>query len=502
MSILLHLFRSHWFWLTLIVVLVGFDFLLFLVIPGYAKVLQEGGDRRRAIRLLEGLARLPALTAGEGAKALVRYRLGVCYALEGRFADAANQFRFLLEHKVPPGLEADVRRRLADSLDGLGRETEGDAERQKAREVVQGGGDLLALLSRGDLLKREHRYDEALAVYEQALSGAKGQKPAVRAEIMVKMCLTAFDGGHPDLTIRWAEAAIAEGAQGLHLRSAHSMAGNAYGNRGDFAEAERHTRTAYELALGSGDKPAAARSLAMVASFQMRQGRVREALETAERSLSEVMPSRAGHVVRSEVLQVLGRFEEARRAMIAADEVREPGQTIAFYNKRQHGVTCLGLARILTEEGRPEQAWDTLQEAVVAFAGDAKLSLWCDASAARLLALMGRHEQAREKMTQVAHKMDEFPDDRSGRLSCLSALGYAAFALEDFATALDYWNRYLEAGPDLVWRPRGLFHQGECLRRLGNMEGARAVFEAADALGLDTYDAQRARQALHALILT
>lgn len=491
-----HWFLSQWFWLGLTLAIGVGEWTLYVLVPAQARRLAKHGAYDRAICLLERVAALPAM-AGEGVKIGVQYQLGVLYFQHRRFAEAAEQFRALLQERIPAGLESDTRRRLADSLENIGQIAEANAERNKAQDVVQEKGDVLSLLSRADLLKRENRYDEAFGVYEKALAQMRRQAPHARAEVMVKMCLTAFEGGHPDLTIQWAEAAIAGQAREPFLSLAHSMAGVGYGNQSQFSQAEPHLWSVYELARATGDATRTGRSLAVIASHQMRQGRLQEALQTCDRIFRDGLASRTAHVVHSECLQILGRFEEARFALYQARDIEEAGEAkIPFHQRRHQALMSFGLARVLAHEGQAQTAWNQLQEAAAGFAQDKKLTLWCEAVGAWILALLDRPEQARQKMQYVQEHRGEFAEDGSDQRSCAAALAMTAFSLGDYPTSKALWLDYLALGPDPAWLPRGYYHLGECCGSLGDKDGARQAFTQALLPGIDTYDAQRARRRL------
>src|SRR5262249_40221630 len=153
-----------------------------------------------------------------------------------------------------PALEADIRRRLIDCLEALGRNDEAEVERANAAACVdRAPDDTLRYLTKGTLLERKHQYVEACAAFEKALLLAPVSNLPVRIECMIHLVLACFHAARPVETLRWAEEAIASGAEGKYLRIAHRMAGVACGNLGRLEESEDHCRRAYDAAAALGD---------------------------------------------------------------------------------------------------------------------------------------------------------------------------------------------------------------------------------------------------------
>jgi len=463
-------------------------------IPARASMLRKAGKRHEAIRLLEMAARLPV---NDVLRLNTLYLLGVYYFQEGRHADAAAQFKRILAHSINSPMEADIRRRLSDSLAGMGDEFGAAAEASTASSLAQEGDDARSLITRAGLLKRQHRYDEAYDVYVTALT--RSSDPETLAEIRVGMCLAAFEAGRSADCLMAAEAAIEGGATGTHLKSAYGMAGVASSNLGQFDKAEEYTLKAYQLARDVGDTTDAARKLSYLGNLQMRVGRVRQAIATIDQSSSEFGPTRMAMIGKSEALQVLGLYDEALRAMLESDKIKEPGTNIVHHQRRQHAVSLLGASRIYVELKRLDEAWSALQEAKTIFAGDDKLSLWCDAGAARILALMGQTTQARETITRIETIMPRFADDRVTMLTCRSALAITAFELADYEASVSQFESYLQCDPDICWRPRGLYYIGESHLRLGDIAKAREAFLSAESINVESVYVDLCRQALIAL---
>jgi hypothetical protein len=87
-------------------------------------------------RLLEVIVATPSLL-GSRVKTLARYQLMSHYQAKGLYEDAAFLARVLLARRIRArSYEAHVRQHLADCLEALGRQTEAEAERARARKAV------------------------------------------------------------------------------------------------------------------------------------------------------------------------------------------------------------------------------------------------------------------------------------------------------------------------------------------------------------------------------
>jgi tetratricopeptide (TPR) repeat protein len=249
--------------LVLIILNIAVHWLYFVVLPQRAIKEYQRSDPERLRRYLERVVATPSLI-GPAAKLRARGALVGVYLPQGRHAEAAAHCRANLASLASlakarrvadfPALEADIRRRLADCLEALGQTAEAEDERRRAEACVERApADPLRHLTQGTLLEREHRYAEACAAFEQALSLTPVTNRPVRIECMIHLVLASFNDGRPVDCLRWAEEAIALGAEGRYLRMAHRIAGVAYGNLGRLEESEDHHRRAYDVAAAEGD---------------------------------------------------------------------------------------------------------------------------------------------------------------------------------------------------------------------------------------------------------
>ena len=158
----------YWFLLILGgMILNGFWFLL---VPK-ASLKLAWGSRDRQRRILRCVVGTPA---PGGLKLLARYLLGINEQVSRRYEAAEMTYRAILEDtgmELDPGFESTIRQHLADTIEALGRREEAAAERKRAAAPLGAGRETtLSLQSRGKLLDRQHRYDEAVAAYERSSS--------------------------------------------------------------------------------------------------------------------------------------------------------------------------------------------------------------------------------------------------------------------------------------------------------------------------------------------
>jgi len=469
--------------------------LWFRVVPSWAGKAWQRPRPRRFERVLKWVVATPSFL--EALKDRPRYQLAGFYLLEGRHPEVVALCRSLLARGPAPAFEAHVRRRLADSLEALGRPKEAEEERWTAEDLLKGAEESISRqLARGQGLERKQRYAEAIAEYERglALDPAREHRVVFKARLI----LAAFNAGRPEESVRWAEAAIADGADGVFLATAQRMAAVALGNLGRLEESEERWRQAHALAVAEGVPDAAGECLAHLADILRKRGRLVEALAATRRAAAlGPKATRAALAVQGELFRVWGRFDEALAALRAP---REP-LPIPANERRLEAVRDLDTAKLQAEAGRPEVGWDLLQGAFAVLGDDAKLGLTCDAAAAWVLAAMGRRDDAERARRHVESRLGEFDRARGTQLILHHSLGKAALALGDPGGAEVYWRRYLDLKPDPVNLPTAWFHLGECRLGLGDRPGARSAYREACAPGLDTHAARLARRRLGELDL-
>jgi tetratricopeptide (TPR) repeat protein len=435
---------------------------------------------------------------------------GIRFFQEKRYAEAAEAFRQLLAQPLPPGLEADTRRRLADTLASMGQAEESAEERELAGNIAGSStGDPMALMTKGDLLKRDHRYDEACTAYEQALRLMQTLPPDAepsRAYLMAKLALAHYEASRPAKTVIWAGASLANGPNPTIRLIMHRMCGVGYSTLGELEKAEAHYIQALKLA-GAGGKPQEiAQSLMTLAGVQHKRGRFEAAIATAQRATETFPhPSRGGLLVEAECLRDMGQFEEARAVVAAMKE--GPRWDRPDVEQRTQVICSLTLAWIEANADQPEAALPALQEAWAGLGvsreafplapppaeGEDKLVLYCDATAVRVYAQLGQAGNARQMQESVESRLPRFDPDRASQLGVYSELALAASALGDFSQSLNWWHKYLDARPDVVGLTKAHHGLGVTNLGLGEIDAAREAFRQAVAPGIDSIYARRAQ---------
>ncbi len=490
-------------WASLLALVSLLHYIYFTAVPYWAVMRFEGTRPRGLRRYLEWVVRTPSLL-GSGQKLIARLKLTATYLVEGRHAEAVAHGQANLEHlarfRHRPDilvLEADVRNRLADSFEALGRVGEAREERGLAAEALERAPvDSFQLLNRGKALERQNRHAEACELYERSLAAASKLPRVVQMQCIAHLFLASFNAGRPAECLRWAEEAIAQGAKGQILRAAHRMAGIASGNLGRLDEAEAHTRTAYDVSVALKDKGETAEILGSLADIQRRLGQL-EAAHEAARQAAALHPKalRMSQAVQAHVLNTWGQYDEAlamlRRYDDAATKVNIPA-----LERRVQAVCALDMSKIEAECGRVEDAWMHIQQATAELGNDAKLGLKCDSAAAWVCAVRGMVEDSRRVGEQAKAQLPRFEQDPSTRRSVSFDLGMAAWVRGDHAEGEECWTSYLDLGPDPVYRPTALYVRGECRRSQGDTAGAKADFHQAIALHIDTHHARLAQQRL------
>ncbi|MCS6862770.1 MAG: tetratricopeptide repeat protein [Abditibacteriales bacterium] len=471
---------------------------LLLLLPVAARVAMLGGDRARARRILERVVAAPSLW-GERGKLEVRFRLAWLYLEEKRFADAIEQCRAILQRRLKPAVEANVRRRLADCLEAAGKVEEAHAERRQAAGLVAAApDDAEKFLSQAQMLEEQGQHAAACEAYERGLALIPRWNDAARKTMMVKLALCAYHAGRPDAALRWAEEAIALKPDPMMLMLAHSAAGLAYSTQGNLEAAENHRQQAFQLATALGNQDQAAHFLVQLADVQMKRGKLVQAVQACEQAAGlSLKVRRQARMLQAECLRLWGRLAEARETLEQAS--RAPGLPVPSAERRAQAVIALQLALIAAEENQPQTAFGYLKQATAELQKDEKLSLVHEATAAWILALLNRREEVEQKIAHIEARLPQFVHDRVTQGLCYGLLGQATFDLQDFERSQGYWERYLALQPDPVVEPIGWYHLGECRRHVGDRETAKAKFQQAVNLGIDTHHTRLAQQRLEEL---
>lgn len=431
---------------------------------------------------------------------------------EKRYAEAEHHFQQLLIKRLPPGVEADTRRRLADTLDILGRSSEATEEREHISSVIaHSPRDAKAQQARGDLLKRKYQYDEACEAYMKALAGTPHSNKPGRAAIMARLALANYDAGRPDETIRWAACSLASLPNPSTRRSMERMSGVSYSGQGDLEKAEEHYQNALSLSELSGNPKEIAEDLGVLAAVHYKHGQFVEAIAACHQARQVFdAPSRASYVIEAECLREIGRFDEARIVMTKCGLLTGLDQPWA--ERRMQAIYALSSASIETRADQPEAALvflDQAREGLIGIPsnsdawppapqkGDDRLLLWCDATKTLALAQRGDFIASRLLSESVLTRLPFFADDRVTQLGTYSNTGRAAFILGDLVECQKLFGLYLDCQPGPVGLPPAHYWLGETYLRLAETGAAREAFRQAVAPGIDSLEARKAQARLN-----
>ncbi len=471
--------------------------LYFMVFPLKLLKTLARGDQARRRRILEWVAATPSVVGG-WVKFLPHFMLFQMNVMDRDYEAALRRGELALKFRPLPGNESELRRKMADCLDQLGRSAEAEAQRQAAEACLKGiKTDFLERKAHAKLLSEQGRHAEAYQVYVEgwALIPPVSIGP-VRVDYLVQMGFAAFNAGEPALGLRHANEAIAAGAKFPFLRAAHQLAGLALGDLGRLDEAEIHRKTALELARASARPEEAARDLAQLADLERRHGRFASAEDYCRQS-EAIGPSHELAMTWAALLRAQGRFDEALERLDATIPYAA-GLSLAD-QRRVDALLHLAMSWIESELERWDLAEAHLLEAQAAMEPLRRLRLQWLATRVRILAGQGRSDEAREELGRLEIMFGELPNDVSIRKRVLALTGRAALLLNDFARAERDWTDFLDPQADPVDVPAAYYHIGQARLGLGNRQGAREAFEAAVNSGIDSHHARLAREALQAM---
>jgi tetratricopeptide (TPR) repeat protein len=468
--------------------------LWFILIPQMSLRL-AGGDRDRQRRLLQLVVNTPS---PGGVKILARFLLALNDQVAKRYDSAETQYRAILsanDGDLDAGFESTVRQRLADTLEALERFDEAAVERKRAGAALSDPEEtVVGLQAKGKLLERDHRYGDAYAAYERALSLAPDKPKAVRTELMMHLALSSFNAGRPADTLRWAEAVIDCDPQSRLIGSARRMAAVACANLGRLTDAEQHGQVAAELATTAEQR---ARSLALLAGYLVRRGDLPRAEQLA-READALVPgkTRVPWAVIGEVEKARGHYEAAISALERAISI--PEGFIPASNRRASAAIQKELALLHAELGRTDVALALLREAELELEGDPKLSVTLDAAAALVHALANDREAALARMASAdEHRQDVLSDGTTQRAT-LYLLGRAALLVGEPACAETLLRASFELNPDPVHWPHLYYYLAGCRRMLGDAAGGDDFDTKAASTQFGTHWERLARERLAA----
>lgn len=495
-------FSEVWWWVLFGFGATALHIAYFLRLPGLAEAMARRGNRTGARRLLTRVVNTPSLL-GNLLKVNALYQLAGLELTEGMYAAALPHLRKLAQivgsDRTAPGLEYDIRSKIAQCLRQTGSDTEAEAEQERAEKALENAPlTPPTLIARGQMLEKQFRFSEACTAFEQALNLPYKWTPDARAEVMAGLGNASYNAGQVDQTIVWGEAALGQAPERPMLREiAHVIAGLGHGAQGNLDAAERHRAAALALASAANADERAGQYRLQLADIARKRGRITQAFAvtqefmTGEKSTPQLKRDAGGVAV--ECLRSWGRPQEAldQLSTMRHDTIYAPELEVRF-----RGVTALFSASLLAEAGEAGRAREELLQAEEALGRDERLSLACRGLSAWVSALEGNGAQSRALLTQVEAQMPSTTHDREARLGCLNFLAQAAMARGERDRARTLWQSYLDSGPDPVARPTALYYLAECYRREGHANEAQTYYHQAAESGIDTHHTRLAAEHL------
>ncbi|MEO7714936.1 MAG: tetratricopeptide repeat protein [Capsulimonas sp.] len=329
-----------------------------------------------------------------------------------------------------------------------------------------------------------NRFRRACDHYERALPLATGSE--LKSQLYAKLAIANFNAGDIADTIRWAETGIADQATGKTLTVLHSIAGLGYRNLGDLASALAHDQRHYELVVAEGNPKRISEALVKLASLESYQGKFQSALELCERAHATFpQENRIVGITEHEILKLLGRFAEARRALI-----QSRGATPAFIPRledRTSGATELALSKLAAEAGDAREAREAYAVGRAALEGDDKLMVFADALHAWILALEGAGAESADQIVYAEGRSANVAGSASTLRDIFTMLTWAALIIGDYRNARRYAERYLELRPYPAYATIAYYQVGEAYLGLGDTAQAADAYERVIALNCATY---------------
>lgn len=500
---LLAFLGGGYFWIipgviVFLIAVIFIDQIYFVVLPLRYVRKYEVKDSARVIRYLERVLATPSLLFLSKIKA--RDLLIAQYIFERDYSKGAATCRRALElleelegaqYRM---LEAHTRQQLANCLDGEEKFDEANKERKRASKLLENEpGAALRSMTRGKMLTEKMQFDEAYREFEEALRLTPVQNKEERLSCFNSLMTGALNLGKPELCLGWAERMIAEGATRYFLLSAHRMGGAACERLGRIDESEAHFRKAYEFAASEND-------VMMMSEFQSKQaqclllrGRLPEALELSIKA-AETDPKgcRIANQIQGWVHLELGKPEVA---LACLEESKKVGRHVVVAIETQVvAVASLAMARVATECGRTDEAWDLIDEAKSALSSDTQFGLICDGVLSRVLAARGDAHASREISGRVADQLETFASDPMVQQAVCADLGMAAYIRGDYEDGVKHLGQFLALKPPPIYELKGYYRRGECYRLMGMVNEARRDYRAAIELGIDSHAARLAKQ--------
>ncbi|WP_125206276.1 hypothetical protein [Capsulimonas corticalis] len=431
----------------------------------------------------------------------VRHLLAFYLLQSKRYLESVEEFRRLLTWPTDKHAEADIRRRMADALEGLGAFDEADQERAAALIcAVAQPASVTSLLTQASQMKAAGQYADALGAYEMALNTIYPKGSELHITIYASLAIAAYALGRLEEVLRWALEGIAADPAQRYSLSLHTMASAGYRDRGDWGRAEHHVMQKHDQALAQGRTAQAVRALGSLAGLKREQGKIDEAFEIAERA--ERMGCgdiRVARLVKANCYLNRGQFAEALRGFEAASA--SPASWKPSVERRMQAIISTAEATVYLMLDCPVDADAHLQIAAAGMGSHPKLGVWVRATCVWRDAVAGDLIGARRQLDEFEEALTQLRGDRQTLTRVTSCLGRVAMRIEDWDQSERLWQYFLATTITPVEAVTGEYFLAETLIQLDRSEESRIAYERAAAFGIDTYYARLAREKLQTLDL-
>jgi tetratricopeptide (TPR) repeat protein len=436
-----------------------------------------------AISRLERLLRLPSLM-GEIGKMTARLVLAHKYLFSKRYEEAVAQYEIVLKLPLPKSLRAESRRLLADALEAIGQTERAEEERGKAAATARLSPESpLSLTARAKLLERDQKFTEAIALFEKAASLVPADKPAERAQILLRGSTAAIQAARPDLALRFAEEALALGLKEPMQLVAFNLASTASQNLGDVAKARAYCERMVDVTERTGDPKETAKHKAKLSGILRDVGDMTGAMNAAQEAIKLDPNQRLAHLQGYYTAMAIGQYDGALSHAIAMS--RCPSAVLPGAKQREDAIDSLLLAGYWAEMLVPDKALECHRTAYGVFQSDQKLSIYCRSLLAVIYAQLGRSIEVDALISQVDGALPTISRSRTSLLDNYGYLVQASLLAGRPDQALRYHEALMALNPYPSILVKSLVRAGDASCQLGDIASAREFYASASSMNPD-----------------
>ena len=250
--------------------------------------------------------------------------------IDHNFEDALAAYRASLGQGTSE-LRPNVRRRIVDCLDNLGRRAEADVEANKLAEMLRAAPFTAEIaLGLGRLESRRDR-GSAYPIFERGLN-ASGMTDSLRSRLKCELSHVGPFIGRPDLTLYWSTNGLADNPPEPYLSSHLNMAGLSSMSLADVDGASAYWTRAMDQAQASNESIKIARATVHIGRLYVIRGDYATGIEMSRQAV-EMAPNdehASMEIYLAYALSRVGRHDEAIR--IVEDKLIQVRKSYVRYN--------------------------------------------------------------------------------------------------------------------------------------------------------------------------